>query len=87
MHWCRPPRSGTGPTAERYYHDPEGQVVEYWFLDVEDTPVMVEATWVPSSSEEEVAELQGSARHPGDHSIVEPFSKWVGGVEGAPRPR
>ena len=47
-----------GPTAERYYHEPEGQVVEYWFLDVEDTPVMVEATWVPSSSEEEVAELR-----------------------------
>jgi hypothetical protein len=47
-----------GPTFGRYYHDPEGHVVEYWFLDVDDTPVMVEASWVPSSSEEEVAELQ-----------------------------
>jgi hypothetical protein len=47
-----------GPTFGRFYHDPEGHVVEYWFLDVDDTPVMVEASWAPSSSEEEMAELQ-----------------------------
>ena len=46
-----------GPTFGRFYHDPEGHVVEYWFLDVDDTPVMVEASWAPSSSEEEMAEL------------------------------
>ena len=42
----------------RYYQD-NGKVVEYWFLDVEGTPVMVEANWFPGSSpEEDVAELQ-----------------------------
>ena len=40
----------------RYYQD-EGQLVEYWFLDVDGTPVMVEASRFPASSEEEVAEL------------------------------
>ena len=40
----------------RYYQE-EGQLVEYWFLDVDDTPVMVEASRFPDSSEEEVAEL------------------------------
>ena len=38
-------RSGQAPySGGRYYQD-EGQVVEYWFLDVEGTPVMIEATW------------------------------------------
>ena len=41
----------------RYYQD-EGQLVEYWFLDVEGTPVMIEASRFPDSSEEEVAELE-----------------------------
>jgi hypothetical protein len=41
----------------RYYQD-EGQIVEYWFLDVEGTPVMVEASRFPDSSEDDVAELQ-----------------------------
>ena len=41
----------------RYYQD-EGQLVEYWFLDVEGTPVMIEASWFPDSSEEDVAELE-----------------------------
>ena len=42
----------------RYYQAP-GQVVEYWFLDVEGTPVMVEATWFPGSSpQEDLAELR-----------------------------
>ena len=36
-----------------------GDIVEYWFLDVEGTPVMVEATqWSSLSTEEEVAELR-----------------------------
>ena len=34
-------------------------MVEYWFLDVEGTPVMIEASWAPGSSpEEDVTELQ-----------------------------
>ena len=61
----------------------EGQVVEYWFLDVEDTPVMVEAGWFLVLGGGG-GRAEGSARHPGDHSIVQPFSKWVGGVEGVP---
>jgi hypothetical protein len=43
--------------AGRYYQD-NGQVAENWFLDVEGTPVMVEAFWFPSSPEEDVAELR-----------------------------
>lgn len=36
-----------------------GDIVEYWFLDVEGTPVMVEATqWSSVSTEEEVAGLR-----------------------------
>jgi hypothetical protein len=35
----------------------EGQIVEYWFLDVEGTTVMVEATRPPESGEENVTEL------------------------------
>jgi hypothetical protein len=47
-----------GPTFGRFYQTP-GQVVEYWFVDVEDTPVMVEASWFPGSSpEEDVTELR-----------------------------
>ena len=45
-----------GPTWERYYQA-EGQIVEYWFLDVEGTTVMVEATRPPESSEEIATEL------------------------------
>ena len=33
-----------GSFGGRYYQE-SGQVLEYWFLDVEGTPVMVEATW------------------------------------------
>jgi hypothetical protein len=41
---------------ERWY-DPT-EIVEYWFLDVEGTPVMIEASWAPGTSpEEDVAEL------------------------------
>jgi hypothetical protein len=38
----------------RYYN--EGQIVEYWFLDVDDTPVMVEAARYSDTSEEDWAE-------------------------------
>jgi hypothetical protein len=42
---------------ERWY-DPT-EIVEYWFLDVEGTPVMIEASWAPGTSpEEDVAELR-----------------------------
>ncbi|HWL48989.1 MAG TPA: hypothetical protein VNT92_03870 [Acidimicrobiia bacterium] len=48
--------------AGAYYpgrdYQAEGQVVEYWFLDVEGIPVMVEATWWPNSPEEDVTELR-----------------------------
>ena len=49
----------TGPVfAHERWYDP-GDMVEYWFLDVEGTPVMIEASWAPGSApEEDVAELQ-----------------------------
>ena len=48
-----------GPVFEGRYYQENGQTVEYWFLDVGDTPVMVEANWFPGSSpEEDVAELR-----------------------------
>jgi len=47
----------SGGLWERYYQA-EGQIVEYWFLDVEGTTVMVEANSFPESSEEDVAELR-----------------------------
>ena len=46
-----------GPTFGRFYQAP-GQVVDYWFLDVEGTPVMVEAASFANSPEEDVAELR-----------------------------
>ena len=49
----------TGPVfdKERWYDSTD--MVEYWFLDVEGTPVMIEASWSPGSSpEEDVTELQ-----------------------------
>ena len=42
--------------GERYYQV-EGQIVEYWFLDVEGTAVMVEATRPPESGGPTVSEL------------------------------
>jgi hypothetical protein len=42
----------------RYYQGAD-QMLEYWFLDVEGAPVMIEATWFPSSPEEDLAELRG----------------------------
>ena len=48
-----------GPVVNGRYYQADGQVVEDWFLDVEGTPVMVEATWFPGSSpEEDVTELR-----------------------------
>jgi hypothetical protein len=41
----------------RYYQG-DGQVLEYYFLDVEGTSVMVEASWFPGSSDEDIAELR-----------------------------
>jgi hypothetical protein len=49
----------TGPNFgfERTYGPT--QLVEYWFFDVEGTPVMIEASWGPGTSpEEDVAELR-----------------------------
>lgn len=45
-----------GPTWGRNYQA-EGQIVDFWFLDVDGTTVMVEATRPPESSEEIAAEL------------------------------
>jgi hypothetical protein len=42
--------------GERLYQE-EGQIVEYWFLDVEGTTVLVESTRPPESDEEIVKEL------------------------------
>ncbi|HWL48987.1 MAG TPA: hypothetical protein VNT92_03860 [Acidimicrobiia bacterium] len=49
-----------GPTFGRYYHQSPGQMVEYWFLDVEGTPVMVEASWMAEFAEEDVAQLRAA---------------------------
>jgi hypothetical protein len=46
------------PTWGSRYYQEEGQPLEYWFLDVEGTPVFVEASWFAESSEEDVAELR-----------------------------
>jgi hypothetical protein len=46
-----------GPTIGRYYQGPN-QVVEFWALDVEGTPLLIEATWFPDSPEEDVAALR-----------------------------
>jgi hypothetical protein len=46
-----------GSYPGRFYHA-EGQVVEYWFLDIDGIPVMVEASWMAHSPEEDVAELR-----------------------------
>ena len=45
-----------GAWGDRFYQA-EGQVVEYWFLDVEGTTVMVEATRPPETGEDIVTEL------------------------------
>lgn len=47
-----------GPNWGERYYQAEGQMVEYWFLDVEGTPVMVEASVAAVTSDQDVAELQ-----------------------------
>ena len=46
-----------GPTFSRYYQRP-GQIVESWVLDVEGTPLMIEANRFLDSPEGDVAELR-----------------------------
>lgn len=46
-----------GPTIGRYYQGAD-QVVEFWALDVEGSPLLIEATWFPASPPEDVAELR-----------------------------
>jgi hypothetical protein len=51
----------TGSTfGGRYYHQSPGAVVEYWFLDVEGTPVMVEASRMAAFTEEDLAPLRAA---------------------------
>jgi hypothetical protein len=50
-----------GPTfGGRLYNESPGQMVEYWLLDVDGTPVMVEASWMASFSDEDVAPLRAA---------------------------
>jgi hypothetical protein len=50
-----------GPTfGGRYYHQSPGQMVEYWILDVEGTPVLVEASWRAENTEEDLAPLRAA---------------------------
>jgi hypothetical protein len=44
-------------TRDRYYQAP-GQTLEFWFMDVEGTPVVVEASTFPTSPADDVAELE-----------------------------
>ena len=56
---CNSDTSGVwagGAWGDRFYQA-EGQIVEYWFLDVEGTTVMVEATRPPATGQEIVTEL------------------------------
>ena len=48
----------TGPVWGERNYQVEGQIVEYWFLDVEGTTVMVEATRPPEPNEEVATELK-----------------------------
>jgi hypothetical protein len=57
--------------GERLYQE-EGQIVEYWFLDVEGTTVMVEATRPPESDEEIVTELMADLDTVLDTLVITP---------------
>lgn len=46
-----------GYAISRYFQGPH-QVVEFWALDVEGTPLLIEATWFPDSPAEDVAQLR-----------------------------
>jgi hypothetical protein len=51
----------TGPNfGGRYYHQGPSQMVEYWLLDVEGTPIMVEASWMAVNTEEDQAPLRAA---------------------------
>jgi len=60
-----------GAFGDRHYQA-EGQIVEYWFLDVKGTTVMVEATRPPQSSEEIVTELAAALDALVDTLVVTP---------------
>ena len=46
-----------GPTFSRYYQRP-GQIIEYWVLAVEGTPLLIESNQFPDSPQSDIAELQ-----------------------------
>jgi hypothetical protein len=46
-----------GPTFSRYYQRP-GQIVEFWVLDVEGTPLLIESSRFRDSPEADIAELE-----------------------------
>ncbi|MGH8948243.1 MAG: hypothetical protein ACRDXF_05220, partial [Acidimicrobiia bacterium] len=46
-----------GPTISRYYQG-ANQVVEFWSLDVDGTPLLIETTWFPDSPAEDLDQLQ-----------------------------
>jgi hypothetical protein len=48
----------SSPTWGERFYQVEGQIVEYWFLDVEGATVMVEATRPPESTQEPLMELE-----------------------------
>jgi hypothetical protein len=54
MAWRSPTFGG------RYYHQGPNQMVEYWVLDVEGTPVTVEASWRAANTEEDLAPLRAA---------------------------
>jgi hypothetical protein len=60
-----------GLWGERNYQV-EGQIVEYWFLDVEGTTVMVEATRPVESTEEIVTELNAELDTVLDTLVITP---------------
>lgn len=69
---CADEPAWTGGEFQGRHYQAAGQIVEYWFLDVEDTTVMVEATWFPGSSpEEDVAELRKVL----DSLVVTPWAR------------
>ena len=46
-----------GPTISRCYQAPH-QVVEFWSLDVDGTPLLIETTWFPDTPAEDLDQLQ-----------------------------
>lgn len=62
----------TSPVWGDRNYQAEGQIVEYWFLDVEGTTVMVEATRPPESSEEDVTELAAALDTVLDTLVITP---------------